>query len=81
MPETNEMLLNLEGFQYAMSLDLSMGYYHTQLGKTQVICVRLFFRGENTGTSVYQWELQTHQVFSNRKWMIYFMDLNSSVHI
>ena len=27
------MLLKLEGFQYAMSLDLSMGYYHIQLSK------------------------------------------------
>jgi Reverse transcriptase (RNA-dependent DNA polymerase) len=25
------MLLNLEGFQYAMSLDLNMGYYHIEL--------------------------------------------------
>ena len=25
------MLLNLEGFQFAMSLDLNMGYYHIEL--------------------------------------------------
>ena len=25
------MLLNLEGFQYAASLDLNMGYYHIEL--------------------------------------------------
>jgi hypothetical protein len=25
------MLLNLEGFQYATSLDLNMGYYHIEL--------------------------------------------------
>ena len=25
------MLLNLEGFQYATSLDLNMGYYHLEL--------------------------------------------------
>ena len=31
MPKTNEMLLELEGFQYAMSLDLNMGYYHIRL--------------------------------------------------
>ena len=31
MPKINEMLLKLEGFQYATSLDLSMGYYHIQL--------------------------------------------------
>ena len=27
------MLLNLEGFQYAMSIDLNMGYYHTRLSE------------------------------------------------
>ena len=31
MPKICEMLLNLEGFQYATSLDLNMGYYHIQL--------------------------------------------------
>ena len=34
MPKINEMLLKLEGFQYAPSLDLNMGYYHIQLRKT-----------------------------------------------
>ena len=33
MPKTNEMLLILEVFQYAMSLDLNMGYYHIRLSK------------------------------------------------
>ena len=28
MPKMNGILLKLEGFQYATSLDLSMGYYH-----------------------------------------------------
>ena len=31
MPSINEMLLKLEGFQYAASLDLNMGYYNIQL--------------------------------------------------
>ena len=33
MPNTNGILLKLEGFQYAMSPDLNMGYYHIQLRK------------------------------------------------
>ena len=33
MPKIREMLLNLEDFQYAMSLDLNMGYYHISLIK------------------------------------------------
>ena len=28
MPKINEMLLKLEGFWYAASLDLNMGHYH-----------------------------------------------------
>ena len=31
MPKINEMLLKLEGFRYATSLDLNMGYYHIRL--------------------------------------------------
>ena len=31
MPKMDEMLLKLEVFQYAMSLDLNMKYYHIQL--------------------------------------------------
>ena len=32
-PKLIEMLLKLEGFQYATSLDLNMGYYHNPLSK------------------------------------------------
>ena len=31
MPKINEMLLKLEGFHYAMPLDLNMGYYLIRL--------------------------------------------------
>ena len=30
------MLLNLDGFQYATSLDLNMGYYHIELPVSEV---------------------------------------------
>ena len=33
MPKINEMLLKLEGFQYATSCYLGMGYYHMRLRK------------------------------------------------
>ena len=59
MPKINDMLLKLDGLQYATSLDLNMGYYHIQVSKTS----RLFFCGENTGRSVNQWELRTHRTF------------------
>ena len=31
IPNIQDMLLNLEGFQWASSLDLNMGYYHIRL--------------------------------------------------
>ena len=31
IPNIQDMLLNLEGFKYATSLDLNMGYYHLEL--------------------------------------------------
>ena len=34
MPKTNEMLLKLDGFQYATLLDLNMGHYHIRLRKS-----------------------------------------------
>ena len=33
MPKIWEMILNLEGFKYATSLDLNMGYYHMSIIK------------------------------------------------
>ena len=34
IPKIQDMLLNLEGFMYATSLDLNMGYYHIELNPT-----------------------------------------------
>ena len=31
IPEIHVLLLKFEGFQYTMSIDLNMGYYHTEL--------------------------------------------------
>ena len=36
MSNINEMLLKLEGFQYAISLDLNMGYYQIQLSENKI---------------------------------------------
>ena len=67
MPKINEILLKLEGFQYARSLDLNLGYYHIQLSENASDYIQLFFHGGNIITSVYQWELLTHKTFSIRK--------------
>ena len=39
IPNIQDMLLNLEGFRYATSLDLNMGYYHLELDdKAKELC-------------------------------------------
>ena len=39
IPHIQDMLLNLEGFLYATSLDLNMGYYHLELSpKLRELC-------------------------------------------
>ena len=43
IPNIQDMLLNLEGFQYATSLDLNMGYYHIELSPTSKrLCTLVF---------------------------------------
>ena len=40
MPKTNKMLLKLEGFQYAMSIDLNMEYYYILINEdTSNLCI------------------------------------------
>ena len=45
MPKINEMLLKLEYFKYAKSLDLNIGKHHVQLHQIEVIYVQLFSYG------------------------------------
>ena len=54
MPNINEMLFKFEGFQYDMSLDLNMVYYHIQLSEMQVTYVRLLSLGGNIIINVYR---------------------------
>jgi hypothetical protein len=43
IPNIQDMLLNLEGFQYATSLDLNMGYYHIELcPASKKLCTLVF---------------------------------------
>ena len=37
IPKLNEILLKLEGFLYATSLDLNMGYYNIRLSKNSLV--------------------------------------------
>ena len=43
MPKIQDMLLKLEGFKYATSLDLNMGYYHIELSPdSKKLCTLVF---------------------------------------
>ena len=43
MPNINEILLKLEGFQYDMSIYLNMGYYHILLrDNASNLCMIIF---------------------------------------
>ena len=79
MPNINEMLLKLEGFQYVASLDLNMVYYHIQLRDNESNLCTIILHWGDIVTNVYQWDLITDQTFYNRKLMTYFIDLILSV--
>ena len=75
-----EMLLKLEGFKYATSLDLNMGYYYIRLSKNS----------SNLCTIVLPWEKYHYKrllmgvanspdIFQ-QKLFTYIMALNFSVH-
>ena len=53
MPNINKMLLEPECFQFTRSLNLNIGYYHTQITEEESI---LFPHKEKIVTNVYQWE-------------------------
>ena len=43
IPKISDMLLKLEGFQWATSLDLNMGYYHVRLHpESAKLCTLIF---------------------------------------
>ena len=75
------MLLKLEGFQYTTSIDLNMVYFHIQLSGNESNLCTIIIHVEDIVTNVYQWELLTHQIFSNRGLNIYFMYFILSMRI
>ena len=70
MPTINKILLKLEGFQYATSLDLNMGYYQIQISENASNLCTIILSWEKNVTKLYQWELPTHQTFFKKKRMI-----------
>ena len=61
MPKIREILLNLEGFKYASSLDLNMDIITYASENRLVTFVPLHFHEETTGTNAYWWGWVTLQ--------------------
>ena len=55
IPKIQDLLLKLEGFQHAMSLDLNMGYYHIELMPFSKRLLLLSPLGASTNINVFQW--------------------------
>ena len=67
IPKIQDLLLKLEGFRYASSLDLNMGYYHIELcPESKRLCTIVLPWGKYEYQS-YQWDCVTVQTFSKRK--------------
>ena len=54
MPNINEMLFKMEVFQYYVSVDLNMGYYHIQLSENASNLCAIFSLGGNIVINVQQ---------------------------
>ena len=60
IPKIQDLLLKLEGFQHATSLDLNMGYYHIELMPFSkrlctIVYVQLSCLGASMNTNIFQW--------------------------
>jgi hypothetical protein len=55
IPKIHNLLLQLEGFQYASSLDLNMGYYHIKLNPDARKLCTIVLPLESLNTNDFQW--------------------------
>ena len=67
LPKISTVLQELEGFTYATTLDLNMGYYTIRLDPNSSRFVPLFSLEANTLTYDYQWVLQVLQTSFKQK--------------
>ena len=67
LPKIQDLLMKLEGFTYATSLDLNMGYYHINLTPTQRSCAPLCCLGESMNIKSYPWDYATAQIYSKKR--------------
>ena len=67
IPKIQDLLLKLEGFKYATSLDLNMGYYHINLCPESKKYALLYYHGVSMNIKNYPWAYVIVQTFSKRK--------------
>jgi len=67
IPKISTTLQELEGFTYAMALDLNMGYYTIRLEQKRSRCLPSYFHGANTHICDYLWDMQVQQTSSKQK--------------
>ncbi len=68
IPKISTTLQELEGFTYATTLDLNMGYYTIKLTPQPPKCALSYSHGVNTHIKGYQWDLLVQLIFSKQKW-------------
>ena len=77
MPKIQDMLMKLEGFQYASSLDLNMGYYHIQLlPSASKLCTIVLPWGKYEYLRLPMGINNAPNIFQEKCWN-FFTDLNS----
>jgi hypothetical protein len=68
IPKISTTLQELEGFTYATTLDLNMGYYTIRLDPTAAkMCNIIFPRGKYSYQRL-RWDLLDRLTFSKQKW-------------
>ena len=67
MPKIQDLLQKLEGFTYATSLDLNMGYYHIELTPHAHQLCTIIMHGVNMNTVICQWDAAMPLTFFKKK--------------
>lgn len=68
LPQIQDILLKLEGFKYATSLDLNMGYYHIKLSPQSRKLCTIVLLGENMSMIPYQWDYVIVLMYSKKRY-------------
>ena len=81
IPNIQDLLMKLKGFQWATTLDLNMGYYHIELCPASKKLYTIVLPWGNMNIKFSQWDCQTAQTYSKKICPIYFQISNLSENI